>query len=276
MPAGRDTIPLARVHFDACASTNDEARRLAPGRPGTPLLVSADRQTQGRGRQGRRWSSPLGGAWMTLAWPVAPTTPASALEAAPLIIGLAAADAIDAVMRRAASAYDLRQLTIKWPNDLLLDGRKVGGILCERELAPAAPLLAGVGINAAVDPASIETDLEAPPRFPVASLSEVSPRPIEPGALVDAFAETVARLLPTLITEGFTPRLAAAVEDRLAWRNGPPVTLTAGETTITATVLGLDARGRLRIQDEHGAEHAITSGELSIDPQSTPHERPTP
>ncbi len=285
MPPGRDTIlpherQLRRVHLDLCGSTNDEARRLAAEAPGRPILVSADRQTAGRGRQGRKWSSPLGGAWMTLAWPVAPNTPAAALEAAPLIIGLAAADAIDAVMRAAAPAYDPRHLTIKWPNDLLLEGRKVAGILCERELTPAAPLLAGVGINAAVDPASITTDLQSPPRFPAASLSEVSPRPIDPSAIIDAFATSVARLLPTLITEGFTPGLAHAVEHRLAYLNGPPVTLTNANTSITATILGLDARGRLRIRDEHNTEHTITSGELSLiapdEPQATREERPTP
>ncbi|NBB83423.1 MAG: biotin--[acetyl-CoA-carboxylase] ligase [Alphaproteobacteria bacterium] len=136
-------------------STNAQALRVwrAPGGWGTrPLAITADEQTAGVGRGGRTWRSPRGGLWLTVAWPVGRRP--GHYQALPLAVGLAVAQAVEAVAGLAA--------TIKWPNDLLIGDRKVCGILCRYEAAEPPVVLAGIGLNANVAAASLGGDLPQP------------------------------------------------------------------------------------------------------------------
>ncbi len=131
-------VPLLRLH-DSVGSTLDIAHEL--GGTGAPdgSVVLAEAQSAGRGRQGRRWQSPPGGLWlaMLLRPRVAPQGGALAVRA-----GLAARAAIAATAPEAV-------VTLKWPNDLIVAGRKVGGVLCEASWNGARLLwiAVGVGIN---------------------------------------------------------------------------------------------------------------------------------
>ncbi|OGU01911.1 MAG: biotin--[acetyl-CoA-carboxylase] ligase [Gemmatimonadetes bacterium GWC2_71_10] len=131
-------VPLLRLH-DTVGSTLDIAHEL--GGTGAPhgSLVLAEAQSAGRGRQGRRWLSPPGGLWLALLLRprVAPTGGALAVRA-----GLAARAALAAAAPEARAA-------LKWPNDLIVDGRKVGGVLCEASWNGARLMwiAVGVGIN---------------------------------------------------------------------------------------------------------------------------------
>jgi BirA family transcriptional regulator, biotin operon repressor / biotin---[acetyl-CoA-carboxylase] ligase len=126
--------------YPTLGSTLDAVHQL--GGAGAPLgsTVIAAEQTAGRGRAGRTWHSPVGGVWLGLL--VRP--PGAALGAAAIRAGLALADAVDALLGRAATR-------LKWPNDVLLGDRKLGGILCEaRWQGDALQWLAvGVGVNVA-------------------------------------------------------------------------------------------------------------------------------
>jgi BirA family biotin operon repressor/biotin-[acetyl-CoA-carboxylase] ligase len=115
---------MQRFHYDTIDSTNSEARRLAFVHPGHRLLVTATTQTAGRGQQGRAWQSPPGGAWMSFLWPLC--TELRTNEPVSLVVARAVRRAVVEVVGENGCAVD-----IKWPNDLLIDGRKVAGILCE-------------------------------------------------------------------------------------------------------------------------------------------------
>jgi BirA family biotin operon repressor/biotin-[acetyl-CoA-carboxylase] ligase len=125
-------VPRVETHR-RIASTNDRALELAGGQDGSFAVVIAEEQTAGRGRRGARWHSPPGsGLWMSVVLPAERPAPQVSL-----LVGLAVAEAIEAV------ATDVR-VGIKWPNDLMIRGGKVGGILCE---SAGGAVVAGIGIN---------------------------------------------------------------------------------------------------------------------------------
>ncbi len=125
------TDSVERIHrFARLASTQDEAHRLAAaGAPSGTVVVAAE-QEAGRGARGRKWASPVGGLWMTLVWrppaPAAAAGPASAagVELLSLRVGFAVAEALNGFP-------GIPRVMLKWPNDLMLDDRKLGGVLCE-------------------------------------------------------------------------------------------------------------------------------------------------
>ncbi len=125
-------------HAALVASTNDWARSLAAAGAPEGTLCWADAQSAGRGRRGRGWLSPCGGLYLSLI--LRPTLPPAAIPRLTLMAAVALA-------RASGPAA-----TIKWPNDILLDGRKVCGILSELHGDPAAVIL-GIGVNVAADPA---------------------------------------------------------------------------------------------------------------------------
>ena len=135
-------------------SSND--RLVERARSGAPpwTVVVADEQTAGRGRRGATWASPPGaGLWMSVLLPPDPSG-----RPLPLLVGLACADAVEALAPGV-------EVGIKWPNDLLVGGRKVGGVLCE---AAGVGTVAGVGINVARAPdvegaTALELEVSRPP-----------------------------------------------------------------------------------------------------------------
>lgn len=146
--AGKWRVPRVDA-WRTLASTNDHLVRLA--RDGAPAwtVVVADEQTEGRGRRGRAWISGDGaGLWMSVLVPVSGRRPL------PLVVGLACAEAIESLAPEV-------EVGIKWPNDLQIRGRKVGGILCE---GVAGNTVVGVGINvseAPADPPATALEVEA-------------------------------------------------------------------------------------------------------------------
>lgn len=128
-------LAAATVEFHATvSSTNDRAGELVGAGAPTPAVVVADRQSAGRGRRGRRWVSDTPrGLWFTVAWEAGEAV----VGGLPLRVGLGVAGVVESV------APGLR-VAVKWPNDLVVDGRKLGGILCERRGEHA---LVGVGLN---------------------------------------------------------------------------------------------------------------------------------
>jgi BirA family biotin operon repressor/biotin-[acetyl-CoA-carboxylase] ligase len=129
-------VPGLRV-FDQVGSTNDVALELAGNGAPQGTTVLADEQTRGRGRRGRTWTAPAGSS-LLMSMVFRPGRPSGPLT---LRLGLAVA--------RAAEAVAPVTIGLKWPNDLLLEGRKVGGILCETASEGDEPafVVAGIGIN---------------------------------------------------------------------------------------------------------------------------------
>jgi BirA family biotin operon repressor/biotin-[acetyl-CoA-carboxylase] ligase len=241
---------VPEVHlFESIGSTSDLARRLAAGGAPAGTLVLAERQMAGRGRAGRAWDSPPGlGLWFSLVIRPRDLPRPGAL---PLLVGLAVAEALDPFVRPAAVA-------LKWPNDLLSGGRKLGGILCEGAWERERPsfLVAGIGLNLLHSPGDFPEELRdaatsvriaagwSPPRLEVA------------GAVVRRVLE-VARGPLELTTE----RLAAlAARDALRGREIAVTEPTTGEPLAEGTALGVSPEGALLLRTRAGAIRPVHSG----------------
>ena len=141
------SAPVAVAYHNQLGSTNARARELATG-GARDVAVVADEQTGGRGRRDREWTSPQGGVWLSLV--LGPAAPARYAPIYTLAGAVAVARAVPAVV-------DAR---IKWPNDVLVDGRKLAGVLTETATTGGELdwLIVGIGINANVDPTDLPGD----------------------------------------------------------------------------------------------------------------------
>lgn len=217
-----------RLHLREIGSTSDRARALAAAGAPHGTLVTAGLQTAGRGRQGRAWTAPAGRA---LLLSLVVRSPPALL---PLRAGLAVADLAGAAAR------------VKWPNDVLLDGRKVAGVLVEGR-PQAGWAVVGIGVNAAVDPAQLEPGV----RERAGTLGR-APEELE-GALAELLAALERRL------EEPEAAVLAALRERDALL-GAPVSWAGG----TGTGAGFAADGGLRVRLPDGSERVLDSGEVHL------------
>ncbi len=222
------TLGNPRLHLRETTSTNDRARALAAGGAPHGTLVTAGAQSAGRGRQGRTWAAPPGRA-LLLSLLLRDYDPLLPLRA-----GLAVADIAGDAAR------------VKWPNDVLVDGRKLAGVLVEARPRDGWAVL-GIGVNVAVDPAELPPDVRAR----AATLG----RP--PGAL----EETLAELLRALGERLAEPPEAClgALRDRDALRD-QRVRWAGGE----GTGAGIDDAGGLLVRLPDGSVTTLDSGEVHL------------
>ena len=233
---------MEHIALDTVDSTNDYALALWRKCP-RPLRVTARTQNAGVGRSGRPWLSPAGGVWMTIAWPLAD---AMAAHLVPLIAGVVVRD----ILEKQAGV----RCWIKWPNDLLLAGKKIAGILCLAETQPPGVLLIGIGINAAFVATELAGDLRQPA---TTLLDEVGQSP-EPAALAAAVADELA----TALVRPDLPAELSRVARHLAWIN-EAVTFTdyAGNLIAAGIFKGIDTQGRALV-DAGGPWQALDAGEM--------------
>jgi BirA family biotin operon repressor/biotin-[acetyl-CoA-carboxylase] ligase len=232
-------------------STNDRA--LAAGREGAPegFCVLADRQTAGRGRLGRTWASPPGvGLYTSIL--LRPKVEPSSLPLLSLVVGLAVADAIQEV-----AALDP---SLKWPNDILLDGRKVAGMLTE--LATNSPsvdyVVTGIGINVN----HREDDLPRELRWGATSLFLQCGRPIARAALAAAVFSGMDHWYG-LFCQGRREMILEAGRLRSATL-GHSIQVLAGAEEWRGLAIDLDPDGALLVRDEAGAVRRVVAGDVSI------------
>lgn len=216
-----------RVHYRLIGSTNARARALAGAGAPHGTLVTAAEQSEGRGRQGRTWSAPAGRA---LLCSVVLRNPPALL---PLAAGLAVAEVVGPAAR------------IKWPNDVLVSGRKVAGILAEGRPQEGWAVV-GIGLNVAVQ----LDDFPAELRSTAGTL----------GLERDAIEPTLAALLGRLEewVEADAASVVAAVAERDALR-GREVRWAGGR----GVGAGIDAAGRLVVRTEGGTV-ALDAGEVHL------------
>jgi BirA family biotin operon repressor/biotin-[acetyl-CoA-carboxylase] ligase len=239
--------------FESLGSTNDEARRLAEAGAPEGTLVAADEQTAGRGRAGRPWQTPRGVA-LAASFILRPALPPTRLGWLTMLGGLAAAEAIEAMAGVAAA--------LKWPNDVLVNGQKVAGVLAESALEGErlAFVVLGIGVNVSAVPTGAVG-------FPATSLAEAAGRPVDRVALLRALAASLGQWYPRLEDESLREAWAA----RLAWQ-GQPVVVHQGEATVQGVAAGVDADGALLLRLESGEERRVVAGDVSLRlvPGSTP------
>jgi BirA family transcriptional regulator, biotin operon repressor / biotin---[acetyl-CoA-carboxylase] ligase len=233
------------VAFDAIDSTNEEARRRAREGAAEGLLVWAKEQSAGRGRRGRSFASPRGNLYMSVV--LRPTR--LALEAAQLSFAaaLAVGDAAAALLP------DAVRLSYKWPNDVLIDGRKLSGVLLESQAAGEGRLdwlVIGIGVNLASYPAGLE--------FPAISLKAAG-ADISVEALLTAVAERFLFWYERWHAAGFAPLRAAWLARAQGLGGAIRVRLQAGE--LRGRFAGLDEEGALLLEDA-GGRRRIAAGDI--------------
>lgn len=230
------------VCYDTIGSTNDEAKRLARGGAAEGTVVWALEQSAGRGRRGRAWASPRGNLYTSLI--LRPRGPAERAAQLGFVAALAVGGALAALLPM------LEGLSYKWPNDVLLNGCKIAGILLESEMNTfdeLSFLVVGVGINLLVSPQDSD--------YPATSIAEQGLARIAPAAMLEAFFHHFEDWERRWREEGFAPV-------RAAWRSGAvsrgePIRVRLESATLQGRFLDIDERGALLL--EAAGEHLIIS-----------------
>ena len=228
-PQGHDKIVL-----DSVDSTLNEAQRRASAGLLRPLWILAHHQTQARGRRGRPWSMPAGNFACTLVLPTQDAPDRIALRS--FVAALALFDACVTATGRAEG------LSLKWPNDVLLNGGKLSGILLESagQGAELSYLAIGIGVNLKNAPGA--DGVEARALRPVSLLSETGAQ-VTPEEFLPPLARAYARYETQFLTYGFAPIRDAWLAR--AARLGEVVTARTGRGETTGTFETLDEAGNL-------------------------------
>jgi BirA family biotin operon repressor/biotin-[acetyl-CoA-carboxylase] ligase len=224
--------------FETLDGTNAEALRQG-ARPGTVIVAAS--QSAGRGRAGRSWDSPTGNLYMTLCAAVPDgRNPAQLSFAA----ALAVIDALREIAPEGAFA-------LKWPNDVLLSGRKVAGILIE---AGDAGYAVGIGVNLLNSPPEGEVRVSA------THLAAAIGRTVSPDDLTASICRTFAGWASRWREDGFPGLRAAWLAS--AHGIGDTIAASTGTDRLTGIFVGVDEDGGLLVDDFDGRRHAIAAGDV--------------
>jgi BirA family biotin operon repressor/biotin-[acetyl-CoA-carboxylase] ligase len=229
--------------YESIGSTMDRARELAHKRAPEGTLVIAAEQTEGRGRLNRAWISPSGSLSLSLLLYPSPEK----MPYLTMLTGLAVAEAIESVPKLKAD--------LKWPNDVLIGGKKVAGILVESGVVKDRSFaVVGIGINVNVDLAcfpdiaSIATSLSGESGGPVDALLLLRSLIDEAESLYTAFDPTPLRAL-------WRKRLITL---------GRQVKATSGDTVIEGTAIDVAGDGALIIRQNDGTECTVVAGDVTL------------
>ena len=251
------TLPpgYALIALDEAGSTNDEAKeRAADGAPdGT--VVWARRQRAGRGRRGRSWVSPPGNLYVSAI--LRPACEARSVAQLSFVAALTVLDLVDGLVAGRARC--------KWPNDVLVDGGKVAGVLLESALGPGRSVdwvVLGIGVNLASHPG-----LEG--QIPSTSLAAAGAPTLAPEDAMHSVLAALTRRRQEWEAQGF-----AAV--RRAWLDrahglGGPVTVMNGERRVAGVFEGLDEEGALVLAQTAGARLSISAGDVHFGDAEAAH-----
>ena len=216
-------------------STSDEAKRLSRLGAEEGTLVWADQQTQGHGRFGRTWISPAGNLYFSLL--LRPERPPAQAMQLTFAAAVAVADAIGGLLPAAAA------VTCKWPNDVLVRGRKIAGILLESSVDAAGmvdSLIVGIGVNVASHP-STETLL-----YPATSLAAQGSPDATPGQVLQRFCPAFLEWYRRWQTSGFEALRGSWLAR--AEKLQQPVTVRLDSETLDGVFADLDDSGAMVLQ----------------------------
>lgn len=231
------------LYFETLGSTNTYLKEHLELPHETAVV--ADIQTLGKGRLGRQWAQPPG----NLAASLLVHDPKGDFSLYPLLCALAGADLVE--------AHTGLQPGIKWPNDLVLNGRKICGILCESSIGTRVSVVCGIGINLNLTAEELGEE-----QLPFAtSLHLETGRHYDARALAAELMERLAGYLHRYAEEGFKPFLLS-YEQKLV-NCGKEVQVLYEGRTVQATCLGIAENGHLLCKDESGT-FEVHSGEASV------------
>jgi BirA family transcriptional regulator, biotin operon repressor / biotin---[acetyl-CoA-carboxylase] ligase len=236
--------------FKSIGSTNEVAKRLAESGAAEGTLVIAERQIRGRGRLGRTWHSPSGqGLYFSLI-----LRPKLSFERMPALSMVAALSVC-----RAIEHQTQLNAQIKWPNDCLLNGKKVAGILVEisAELDMVSYAILGIGINVNNQPRDFPSSLKSK----AISLEMASSQTIDRAGLLRYFLADFERSYHNFHRYGLRFLGPELVKRSVVL--GKKITINIGNKKISGTATGFDQNGALRFRDKNGVR-IISAGEVSL------------
>ncbi len=235
------------VVLDEVDSTNDEAKRLAEAGAEDGTVVWATAQRHGRGRRGSSFASPEGNLYLSVI--VRPDC--SPLEAAQLsfVTALGLGEALGQLVP------PLCEVTFKWPNDVLLNERKVAGILLESSTTGRDQLdwlVIGLGVNLVSYPEDVA--------FPATSLRYEGSEQVTPGRALEAFSRHFLSWVNRWLDDGFAPVRAAWL--RSAKGLGEEVTVNLQDESFSGRFADIDANGALVVELADGSQRSVSAGEV--------------
>jgi BirA family transcriptional regulator, biotin operon repressor / biotin---[acetyl-CoA-carboxylase] ligase len=236
------------ISLDSVDSTNDEAIRLAEAGAEDGTLVWARQQTKGRGRMGRDFVSPRGNLYLSLV--LRPDCDIATAAQLSFVAALAVGDGIGSV------APAMLEITYKWPNDVLLNERKVSGILLETKTAPGGGidwLVLGVGINVASYPEDTE--------FPATGLHfEGTPKSVTEVDVLQAFSRHLLTWINRWLDDGFAPVRQAWLSH--AHGKGEEIQVRLPKETLSGTFADVDEGGMLLLDVPGAGRRRIAAGDV--------------
>lgn len=237
-----------KLHFyDSLDSTNTKIKSL-PAEDNI-LVCCAETQTSGRGRFGRTWHSPVGeNIYCSVKWPF--SKPVSHLSGLSLVIALA----VIATLQELGFHQDIG---IKWPNDILWQGKKLAGILIETQGVKDLQVIIGIGMNINTD-----TEKNSLSDKEWTSLFSMSGEKIDRNIVLAFLLGQLEKYIPVFIEQGLQPFLADFAQ--FDWLCGKSVHLLHNNKSLQGTALGLHNNGALLLKDAQGHIHQIASGEASL------------
>jgi BirA family biotin operon repressor/biotin-[acetyl-CoA-carboxylase] ligase len=237
------------IFRESADSTQNLAMALANKTDSHGSVVIAEQQKSGRGRQKRRWLSPKGGVWLSVV--LKPDIPTARITLLPFVAALAACDAIK------ATGLDAR---LKWPNDVMISGKKVAGILLDisAEAEQVNYAVIGIGINANVDSAAISARLDG---VKITSISDELGRSVSRLDLTKALLENLERYYLEMKQSG-----AVAILQK--WKKnsdmlGCKVTVTQNNRTVEGVAADVNDDGSLLLRTGNGDVNVV-SGDISV------------
>jgi len=236
--------------YDKVDSTNQRAKRIAEEIDNSGILVIAETQTGGKGRRGRQWESPSGtGIWMSIA--LKPDIEPFRANMLTLVAGLA-------VCKGIAKSTNLESF-IKWPNDIVIHGKKVCGILTEMtaESDYIDYVVTGIGINVNIDEFPDEI------RQVATSIKIEKGTAVSRAELVEHIIDEYEKYYKVFIKTSDMRLLMEEYNAHLINLN-KEVKILQGKNTFVATALGINHNGELIVKGQDGKKQAIVSGEVSV------------
>ncbi len=250
-PSPRLPAAYNLVALDEVDSTNDEAKRLAAEGAGEGTLVWARAQRRGRGRRGQRWASPPGNLYFSLV--LRPDRPPHEAAQLSFVAALGLGDALAALVAAPG------KIAFKWPNDVLLNGRKVAGILLESSTSSPERLdwlVVGVGVNLTKAPDDV--------RFPATSLRAEGCAAATAPAVLEAFGRHYLAWNDRWLAGGFAP-VREAWLDR-ATGLGEAVTVNLDSESCRGRFADLDGAGALVVELSDGGRRTVSAGAVFFGP----------
>lgn len=250
---GRGRLPNLVV-LDKIDSTNSEAERHLAAGSRTPLVILAREQTQGRGRRGRPWHSPsAGNLYSTFVF--RPKLEPARLQDFTLWMGLNVCELI--------ANFCKIEPGLKWPNDILIGGRKAGGMLTEARVDSdqVHDLVYGLGLNLNARPEDLPRDVRAT----ATSLATAAGAPLDVNRFAAALITRVLGAYGRFVENDYREKFAELWQ-RFDILRGKEVSVTQGSRTISGTATGIDDEGSLIVRTGPGQAERFHAGEVTLSP----------